>query len=764
MHRRYGVIAGCPEGIDTPTRAGGATLLSPDTSRTITTDFLAPMEPAAPPDREAVLEQVSRIAASPAFRHADRLQRFLHFVALHALDGRHDVLKESVIGVEVFDRRPGYDPKLEPIVRIQARRLRAKLEDYYRTSGTADTVLIEIPKGGYVPQFLERAPAAAAVLAAVPDVHADAVDARPAAPRRGRLYALIPVTAALVIVGAAVAMVAYRTSRADDPAPRLVPLTSFAGDEFFPAVSPDGRQIAFSWDRDGNTDIYVKLLGSSRTVRLTTNPGHDLSPSWSPDRSTIAFYRDTHEKGEILTVPALGGSERKIAEIAPAWQTVASNTTHLPGPSWTPDGRFLAITDRQGASSSSGVALVSLDTGDKRRVTTPGAAGGDESPLVSPRGSWLAFVRCRGAGLCDIYIQPLGGGDAIALTSNRGPIFGLTWGPDERSLIFSASSSTRDTSQRLWRVWIRSRTIEPVPAAGLHVTQPSFAAGVLAFEEVFQNINLWKMDLRAPAASAPLLSTSRQTHSPSLSPDGTRLAFVSNAPGGDEIWTANADGSDAVQITSTGGRAGSPRWSPDGRSIAYDAALEELSAIYVVAASGGAPRRLTHGPAHDTMPSWSHDGRWIYYNSAQTGQGQVWKIPADGGVPPVQITRQGAHEPFESADGAYVYYLKADLRHDVWRVPSAGGEETPVEGLGGDIRVSRCWVVTDIGIYFISRGSAPRLGLYRFETRSVEWLAAIDRPVPDTTPSLTVARDRGSVIYAQIDSRASDIIAIQPFR
>jgi hypothetical protein len=129
----------------------------------------------------------------------------------------------------------------------------------------------------------------------------------------------------------------------------------------------------------------------------------------------------------------------------------------------------------------------------------------------------------------------------------------------------------------------------------------------------------------------------------------------------------------------------------------------------------------------------------------------------------VQITQQGAHEPFESADGKQVYYLKARSHYDVWRVPSAGGEETPVTKLGGDIRVGRCWEVADNGIYFVTRGTSPRLGLYRFDSAEIDWLAAIDRPVPDTTPCLTIARDHSSVIYAQIDSRASDIIALDHF-
>src|SRR5262249_23339417 len=110
------------------------------------------MAPVTASDREAICEQVDRIAASPTFQSSERLVRFLRFIANQALAGREEALKGSVTGVGVLDRRPSYDPKLEPIVRIQARRLRAKLDAYYQTAGTADAIRIEIPKGGYIPQ------------------------------------------------------------------------------------------------------------------------------------------------------------------------------------------------------------------------------------------------------------------------------------------------------------------------------------------------------------------------------------------------------------------------------------------------------------------------------------------------------------------------------------------------------------------------------------------------------------------------------------
>src|SRR6187397_1732735 len=101
-------------------------------------------------------EQLDRILASTTFRQVDRLKRFLSFVVTETLAGRGDQLKEYVIGVQVFDKDSSFDPRADPIVRVQARRLRARLVRYYREEGGGDALVIELPKGGYAPTFKAR--------------------------------------------------------------------------------------------------------------------------------------------------------------------------------------------------------------------------------------------------------------------------------------------------------------------------------------------------------------------------------------------------------------------------------------------------------------------------------------------------------------------------------------------------------------------------------------------------------------------------------
>src|SRR3954451_11304855 len=102
---------------------------------------------------ERVLDQLNRILSSKAFRQADRLKRFLSFVVAETISGRSDRLKEFAVGVEVFGKDTTFDPRNDPIVRVQARRLRAQLARYYREEGQEDELVIEMPKGGYAPSF-----------------------------------------------------------------------------------------------------------------------------------------------------------------------------------------------------------------------------------------------------------------------------------------------------------------------------------------------------------------------------------------------------------------------------------------------------------------------------------------------------------------------------------------------------------------------------------------------------------------------------------
>jgi TolB-like protein len=180
-------------------------------------------------DPTAVRASLERVLASRTFTGADRLSRFLRFIVEQTLDGRGDELKEYLLGVEVFDRTDAFDPRLDTIVRVEARRLRARLADYYREEGAADAVSIGLPRGGYVPKFeLQTAETEAVSLPGSADeageapVQIDALSAR-----------LVPAAIVLLVIVAAALGLTWRSTPRPTGAPvtlAVLPLVNYSGD------------------------------------------------------------------------------------------------------------------------------------------------------------------------------------------------------------------------------------------------------------------------------------------------------------------------------------------------------------------------------------------------------------------------------------------------------------------------------------------------------------------------------------------------------
>ena len=183
------------------------------------------------------------------------------------------------------------------------------------------------------------------------------------------------------------------------------PLTSYPGSETGPSLSPDGNQVAFSWNgpREDNPDVYMKLVGSGEPVRLTTAPERDESPAWSPDGRRIAFVRRIPERTfEVFVMPALGGAERRVASLV---LDSSRRSTRL---SWSPDGKWVVIGGKLSASETFGLWLVEIDGAETRRLTSAPSPEwqGDWGPVFSPDGRRIAFIRSKATNNA-IFILPV---------------------------------------------------------------------------------------------------------------------------------------------------------------------------------------------------------------------------------------------------------------------------------------------------------------------------------------------------------------------
>ena len=186
---------------------------------------------------EPVRKQLDRILSSAAFVRNERLSRFLRFVVQQALDGKTDEVKESLIGIEVFGRVPGYDTRSDSVVRTEAAKLRVRLTEYYACEGASDPVIIELPKGGYRPVFHEGQ--------AIRKIAAIASEAAPQ--RRGKWRWVLAAFAGASLLPAAIGL--WRFAHQSAPIPiAVLPLEDASHDP------------ANSYFADGLTDELIRNL------------------------------------------------------------------------------------------------------------------------------------------------------------------------------------------------------------------------------------------------------------------------------------------------------------------------------------------------------------------------------------------------------------------------------------------------------------------------------------------------------------------------
>jgi Tol biopolymer transport system component len=588
---------------------------------------------------------------------------------------------------------------------------------------------------------------------------------------RHRLIWAFGVVAALLIVAVGVWLVRSKGGAPEAPLV-AVPLTSYPGSEDSPSFSPDGSQVAFSWngEKQDNFDIYVKQIGVEPPFRLTNDPAPDFSPAWSPDGRFIAFGRYFPlTRIDLILVPQRGGPERVLAEI-----NLSGKEQLLDGPflAWTPDSKWLVFPVPEAGQRAWALYLFSVETGERRRLTNPPTdIAGDTAPSFAPDGRTLVFAR-ESVDLynCDLYLlqlgenyRALGDPERIALDSPYN--IDAVWMPNGREMVFVSGTKT---NVGLWRM-MASKPATRKRLAFTDALAPAVSqqGNRLAYVARRSDTNIWRIDLnepgRGPSVPVLFISSTQAELMPAYSPDGKRIAFISQRSGTDEIWVCDSNGSKAVQLTSLGGAlAYGPRWSWDNQNIAFTLVKKGVKDdVYAISASGGVPRRLTTHPAEDKWPYWARNGKWIYFTSTRSGQDEIWKMPASGGEA-VQITRNFGDVPQESPDGKYIYYTKGwPGVQSVWRIPAEGGEETKVLD---SVHPDAIWDIANDGVYFFRKPDEKGhsdICLYDFATGKSRKLLTIERAV---STGIAVSPISKTILYPQIDEAGSDLMLVENFR
>lgn len=369
-------------------------------------------------------------------------------------------------------------------------------------------------------------------------------------------------------------------------------LTGDEGDEADPAWSPDGREIAFTSDRDGAWSIYVMNADGSDVRRVTSDKFKDYGPTWSPGGGKIAFssLRDGH-----YNIYAINADGSGLVQI-----------TDTPGgeyePAWSPDGSKIAFSARLPGSSSYDIHLANVN--DTDITVLRGSSLDERSPAWSPDGKTIAYAAqtIKDSVGREIFVVNIDGTRGARLTYRRLRSVDPDWSPDGSKLLLA--------SDHIWNSEIYVMEVD--------------------FETAFEPPNLQRFPIK--------LTDGSHNVEPAWSPGGGRIAFVSSRNGLHQLHIMNADGSASKQLTNhSHNHFSQPTWSHDGTKIAYVSWLDEFGTnIFVINDDGTGMINLTsfHGigtPADDGMgPSWSPDGEHIAFISNPRGRYQIHIMKSDG--------------------------------------------------------------------------------------------------------------------------------------
>jgi Tol biopolymer transport system component len=267
--------------------------------------------------------------------------------------------------------------------------------------------------------------------------------------------------------------------RTPDPGLKVVPLTAFSGIEWCPSFSPDGKQVAFTWngEKRDNFDVYVMLVGSSSARRLTTNPTAEDCPRWSPDGQRIAYLRalsDPPRTSEIHLMSELGDGDLKLSDLP---------VQHTPI-NWSPDGRYIvAGRDPGPGKGSPGLYLFPVSGGEPRPITAATPPVVHHAASFSPDGRHLVYASCSEgfmASNCDLFVvdldrtlAPIGAARQLTHQASFQIYTSTAWTRDSRSVIYDVNEFA---ILYLWRIAVDGHAPpERLEVAGVGAFGPATA-------------------------------------------------------------------------------------------------------------------------------------------------------------------------------------------------------------------------------------------------------------------------------------------------
>jgi serine/threonine protein kinase/WD40 repeat protein len=542
-------------------------------------------------------------------------------------------------------------------------------------------------------------------------------------------------------------------------------LTDHVGMNDSPAISPDGKMVAFAASTAGRHQIWIQLLSGGVPLQVTREDADHSQPRWSPDSNSLLYHTapESHgAEGLLWEVPALGGVPRPIISA-------------LGGGDVSHDGRHIAVVrSHQGQIV---LMVVGRDGTSIRIVATVPRGHFWRSPRWSPDDAWLAF-QGRGLTVWDerIYVVPASGGEGRSVC-RAAFMRGASWLSDGRGLVYSSSAGSTlpyPPTFNLHMIDLDGSNDTQITSGDTSFVEPDVHhSGRLVVSRIRSQSDIWKFPTGESAVENTLrgIQVTRQTgqvQTPSVSPNGSAIVYISDHGGHANLWVARSDGSHARQITFERDPAvtiGVPKWSPSDDLIVY-VVNRELPQLWVVRPDGRGARRLVE---RGVSAAWSLDGRWLYYTPNVDGEAYcVEKMPISGG-PAVEVRGDhNSHAPVPGRDGLYyAAWAARDRGLWDWDICRASPEDGPGEAIGrvagARLPVSPLYVhpaLSPDGCWLaLGLADGATTNIWALSTKDGSWRQMTDFGDQPTIIARQVAwSPDGAYVFAAVSKNIGDIV------
>lgn len=531
--------------------------------------------------------------------------------------------------------------------------------------------------------------------------------------------------------------------------------TRLPGNELQPALSPDGRTVAFLWEQGTGQppDIHLQTTGENSSVQVTQQSGHYSSPTWSPDGRAMAYLRIERLGTDVLIRSLENGGERQVARFTPPNYGLQYRLL-----AWSPDGQWLAVSHADAPDKPNGLFLVSVATGEKKSLTNPEPmVGGDLDPHFSPDGKTITFIRHIQRSHQELYSVPIAGGQALRLTADAKQISSHDWLADE--IVFA---SNRGGEFRLWK--LRAGETEPRPLgiygeAPMEVS-PARKAPLLAYSLQQQDRNIWRLDLKEKGWTR-IVASSAQDASPQYSPTGDKICFRSDRTGEEQLWVSDADGGNQIQITKDALYPSVGHWSPDGRRIVFNNA--RTGEIFLASSADNGEWSVRATGVSGVHPIFSPDGTRIYAGTTKN----LIRF-AVGDLTPTEFVKTGGFSLGLSRNGKWLYFVRDANDSVLWRADTETGDFS--QALNGLLpNCTSCWAQADEGIYYLGSDKqsfdAQAIYFLDFATGKTREIIKYPEPLsPVGSGPFSLSPDRRHLLCVRVHPANSDIMRVEPFR